>query len=161
VKLRGQTTIDAPPDHVWAIVAHRFDRIGEWASPIPDSRINSNANTATGAPVAGRICSTGLPLFGHVAETIVDYSEVTRTLTYRGEGMPRFVRDARNRWQVTELAGGGSRVTIEATLETRGVLARLFALPLRLQLNRQGRRMLADLKHYAETGEPSPKKVGR
>src|SRR5262249_55527711 len=67
--LSSSITVDAPADHVWDIVAHRFDRIGEWATVIPSSAAapesmplasTSSATTPVDVPVAGRVCHTGM-----------------------------------------------------------------------------------------------------
>ncbi len=87
--------------------------------------------------------------------------EAGRTLTYEGRGMPKFIRIARNRWQVHPLGDQRSRVTVEAMLEPRGVIGRLTYVFLRLQLARTGPQFLHDLKHYVEHGEPSARKQRR
>jgi hypothetical protein len=157
----GETIVDASADRVWEVVARRFERIGEWATAIPASRVDPEAVSETDAPVAGRVCATGLRIFPDVRETIVAYDDRARSLVYVGEGMPAFVADARNRWHVSAIDDRRARVSVEATLETRGILGRLLSLPLRLRLQREGRRMLEDLKHYVERGRPLPRKQRR
>ncbi len=94
-----------------------------------------------------------------VQETIVSYDEAARTLTYVGAGLPGFVEEARNRWQVIPVDDHRARVCVDATLELRGIIGPLLALPLRLRLAREGTKVLDDLKHYAEEGQPSPRKL--
>jgi hypothetical protein len=62
---------------------------------------------------------------------------------------------------VIPIDGARTRLVVEATLETRGVIARALGVPMRLRLEREGRKMAADLKHYAEHGRPSPRKQRR
>lgn len=103
-KLRNEIVIKADAETVWEVVAHRFDRMGEWATAIEASAPLAGEPTAEGAPVAGRVCQTGMRLVPEVTETIVVYDEVRRTLAYEAiAGLPGFVRQARNRWQVTPL----------------------------------------------------------
>jgi hypothetical protein len=35
--LTSDIVIDAPADVVWQVIAHQFDRIGDWATAIPAS----------------------------------------------------------------------------------------------------------------------------
>jgi len=96
-----------------------------------------------------------------IEERIVAYDEASRTLTYEGHGMPKFIKTARNRLQVQPLGERRSRVRVEATLEPRGIIGRVMYAFLRLQLARIGPQFLNDLKHYVEHGEPSAHKQRR
>src|SRR5213592_2443956 len=88
--VRAQSTIDAPATAVWDIVAHRFDHVGDWATVIPASHAAPGEPRVIGAPVAGRVCTTGIGSIPYVTERIVAYDEAGRTLTYEAEGLPRF-----------------------------------------------------------------------
>jgi hypothetical protein len=158
VKVSSETIIDASADRVWEIVGHQFTRIGEWATAIPASRPSSQTPGAAEAPVAGRVCETGLPMVPAVEETILAYDEGGRTLTYAGAGLPRFVREARNQWSVIPLDDQRARVRVEAIIEMRGLVGLLFAAPFRLWAARVGGNTLDDLKHYVELGRPSTRK---
>jgi hypothetical protein len=154
VTVSSETLIEASADRVWETVGHQFARIGEWATAIPASRPMSQALGLAGAPVAGRVCETGLPMVPLVEETIVAYDEAGRTLTYTGAGLPRFVKEARNRWTVVAVDDQRARVRVEATIELHAV-GHLLAVPLRLWAARVGAKTLDDLKHYVELGRPS------
>jgi len=156
--LRAQVTIDAPASAVWEVVAHRFDRIGDWATVIPASEPAPGGPRVAGAPVAGRLCSTGIGAVPEVTEWIVAYDEAGRTLTYEAEGLPGFLDTARNRWRVTALDDGRSLVDLEATLRVRGVRGWVLYPVIRLAILLTTPRFLADLKHVLETGRPSPRK---
>ena len=110
-----------------------------------------------GAPVAGRTCETGLSAIPTVTENIVAYDDGNRTLTSAATGLPRFIGEARNRWQVTNAGPGRASARFDGVLETRGLRGLLAALPLRIRMRRETRRVLDDLKHYAEHGTPSPR----
>lgn len=158
-KLTNHVIIEAPPEAVWEVVAHQFDRIGEWATAIPLSAAGTPQRSAVDAPVAGRVCRTGVRMVPEAAETIVAYDEAGRTLTYEATaGLPGFVTVARNRWEVMGLGTRRARVAFEAQIEVRGLLGRLTWWLLVAQLGRTGRYVLDDLKHYVEHGEPSPRK---
>lgn len=158
VRVSSETIIDASADRVWEIVAHQFARIGEWATAIPASRPSPQAPGVPEAPVAGRVCATGLPIVRSVEETIVGYDEANRSLTYTGGGLPRFVSDARNRWTVIAVDDRRARVRVEATIEMRGIIGIVVAVPFRFWAARVGSKTLDDLKHYVEQGRPSTRK---
>lgn len=163
--LTSTIAIDAPADRVWDIIAHQFGRIGEWATAIPCSAAIMAPATVTRnhvlveAPVAGRVCDTGMRAVPRVMETIVAYDEDARTLTYQATaGMPAFVTLARNTWQVTPLSNVQALVSYAGELEARGVLGTLAKRLLLARVARDGQYLLEDLRHYAEHGEPSPRK---
>jgi hypothetical protein len=157
-RLHAQVTIDAPAEAVLEVVGHRFDRIGEWATVIASSGPAPGEARVTGAPVAGRVCHTGIGLVPQVTERLVDYDEETRGLTHEAEGLPRFLGAASNRWHVTALDEHRTIVGLDATLEVHGVLGRILYPLVRLWIARTTPRFLDDLRHYVETGRPSPRK---
>jgi hypothetical protein len=100
--LTRQFTVEASADAVWDLVGRRFDRIGDWATAIASSAAiaptpsetaptRSPAPTVVDAPVAGRVCQTGMRLLPQVTETVVAYDDAARTLTYQASGLPAFV----------------------------------------------------------------------
>lgn len=154
---------------MWDIVANRFDRIGQWVTAIPASAIPASAAAATatrlidvGAPIPARVCDTGIRPIPQLTETIIAFDPVARTLPYQATaGLPNFVAAARDTWTVTELDLRRCRVRYDAELSTRGLIGRI-ARPLMLaRVARDGRHLLTDLQHYAETGRPSPRKLAR
>lgn len=154
--LRAEVSIDAPVAAVWEVVAHRFDRVGEWATVIRSSSPAPGVSLVADAPVAGRVCRTGIGLVPEVTERIVAYDEVNHTFTYEAENLPSFLGAARNQWRVTALDDDRTAVSLEATLHVRGLLGRVMYLVLRLQIARTSPQFLQDLKHYIEHGRPSP-----
>jgi hypothetical protein len=91
----------------------------------------------------------------------VECDEANRALTYRATGLPRFVGDARNRWQVRPVDPQRSRARFDGVPETRGLAGLLVAVPLRLRMLLETRTLLGDLTHYAEHGTSSPRKQRR
>jgi hypothetical protein len=156
--ITAELIIEAPADEVWMVVGHQFERVGEWATAIHASTASTDVTPDVGAPVTGRVCATGVRMVPEIEERIVAYDEATRTLAYEGRGMPKFIKTARNRWRVEALDDRRSRVTVEATLEPRGIIGHLMYVFLRLQLARIGPQFLNDLNHYIAHGEPSARK---
>jgi hypothetical protein len=158
MKVADEITIEAPAAHVWDILAHRFAEVGSWATAIAASRAIEAGGHQSAAPVAGRACETGVALAPHVEETIVAYDEVGRSFSYVGDGLPAFVASARNDWRVSEIGADRCKVRAEATVVTRGPIGRVLGPLMAFQFRRTGRAFLQDLKHYAEEGQPSPRK---
>jgi hypothetical protein len=161
--------VAAPADRVWDVIGRRFDRIGEWATAIPASTAIPNGAPATGgarppsvvatdAPVAGRVCQTGIGLLPEVTETLTAYDDANHTLTYQASGMPAFVTLARNTWTVTPIDAHRSRISLRARFDTRGLLGLLVRWAILAQTRRTSRHLTDDLRHYVETGTPSPRK---
>ncbi|WP_164874168.1 SRPBCC family protein [Rhodococcus spongiicola] len=159
MKLSNNAEIVAPVEAVWDVIGRRFDKIGEWATDVPASAaIPGSAPTVDEAPVAGRVCQTGIRVAPYVTEAIVAYDDSARSLTYEAEQKPRFLSVARNSWTVTPVDEQHSVVSYDALVTTRGVFGLLAGWWMLIMLRRAGRRVLADLAHYVENGVPSPRK---
>ncbi|MEM7141022.1 MAG: SRPBCC family protein [Actinomycetota bacterium] len=149
------TTINAPADRVWEVVAHDFAKVGQWSSAVADSGPNLDADVPDGATVGGRVCAT--PGFGDLKETFTSYSEADRDFTFRVSGMPSFITLAQNHVTVRPTGADTSEVTLEITMETNAVgkvMGPMFAIKLKATLNT----FLDELAAYIERGEVSKKK---
>jgi hypothetical protein len=164
--------VHAPADAVWEVVGHQFDRIGAWATAIPASvpipalasatPTDRAAQPATlDAPVAGRVCHTGVRLVPQITERLIAYDDATRTLTYQAEQHPRFLKAAHNHWRVEPIDQHCTRISLHATVQPQGVLGWLPYLLLRAQLVRVAKGFLQDLQYYLEHGRPSQRKQRR
>ena len=65
---------------------------------------------------------------------------------------------ARNTWTVSSLSPGRSQVTLEALLETRGLIGVLGRIAMQIQIRLSDRQLADDLGHYVEHGTPSRRK---
>jgi hypothetical protein len=170
-ELSTDIIVAVPADRVWDVIGRRFDRIGDWATAIPVSTalrhnpaaVDSGLPVAAvdlDAPVAGRVCHTGIRLVPQVTETLTAYNDTNRTLTYHASaGMPAFVTLARNTWTVTPLDSRRSRVSLHARFDTRGLLGLFGRWAILARTHRASRHLADDLRHYVETGQPSPRKL--
>lgn len=167
--LTRQFTVEASADAVWDLVGRRFDRIGDWATAIPASTAiaatpsgraptRTPAPTVMDAPVAGRVCQTGVRLLPQVTETIVAYDDAARSLTYEASGLPTFVATARNTWIITPLDERCTRITLYAQFDTRGLIGALARWVILIQVGHTSRHLAEDLRYYLEYGIPSPRK---
>jgi hypothetical protein len=110
------------------------------------------------APVAGRVCQTAVRLVPRVTETLVAYDEANHTLTYEASGMPAFVTTARTpgpSLRSTNAAPGSACRPGSTPGGPLGLLGRWMILA---QIGRTSRHLADDLRHYVETGQPSPRK---
>jgi hypothetical protein len=167
-----QIIVGAPAPAVWRVIGPGFDRIGDWATAVPTSTAlpaplsapapagpaRTGASALVDAPVAGRVCATGLRLLPRVTEILVAYHGDDNTLTYEAAGMPGFVTVARKTWTVTPLDERRCRLTLDAEFETRGLLGAFARRLLLLQVGRTCRYLADDLRHSVESGTPSPRK---
>lgn len=159
--------VEAPADAVWDLVGRRFARIGDWATAIPtstaighpfDQTASPAISETAGAPVAGRVCQTGIRLMPQVTETIVAYDDAALTLTYQAGDLPAFVITARNTWTVTALDERRTRVSLRAQFDTRGLFGALAGRAILIQAALTSRTLAEDLAHYLGHGTPSPRK---
>ncbi|WP_308916486.1 SRPBCC family protein [Jannaschia sp. LMIT008] len=156
MKITRTFRIDASPDRVWDILGPNYVHAGDWASSVYVSRARDGAATIPGAPAAGRTCETSLGAF---TETIEAYDPARRHVAYSATGakMPGFVRSLVNAWTVHP-DGGGSRVELRLAADIAFPFNVVMGLPMKLQFGRVLREATEELKHYAETGQPHPRK---
>lgn len=154
MQFQKNTSINAPIDRVWQVVAHDFDKVGEWSSAVQSSGANLEASIPDGATVGGRVCATD---FGDLKETFTAYDEAKHTFTFRVTGMPSFITLAQNTVKVTPSGGGTTDVSLNIQMETNAVgkiMGPMFAIKLKSALNA----FLDELKIYVERGELSSRK---
>jgi len=156
MKFTKSKVIDAPIDRVWKVVAHEFERVGEWSSAVAASSAHTDVAVPDGATVGGRVCAT--PGFGDLTEAFISYSEDDKEFVFEVEGMPSFVTLARNHTTVRPAGPDRSEVQLEVTIETNAVgklMGPMFAIKLKSTLNT----FLDELAAYVKTGEVSRKKT--
>lgn len=146
--------VNVNADRLWDIVAHDFDRVGEWSSAVKSSTANIEAAVPDGATVGGRHCATD---FGDLTETFTTYDEGAKHFTFRATGLPSFITLAQNRVQVRPTGVNRSEVSLNIRMETNTVgkvMGPMFAIKLKNTLDT----FLTELKAYAENGELSSRK---
>jgi hypothetical protein len=163
-QLTTHLAIDAPAGQVWQVIGPGFARIGDWATTIPASAAipvpapAAATPVAYRAPVLGRTCRTGTRLVPDITETLTDYDEDRRTLTYQAGGLPAFITSARSTWTVTPTGETTCRITVTGRFQTRGVLGLVGCWAILAQARLTARHLQADLSHYIKHGVPSPRK---
>lgn len=151
-----ETVIEKPAAAVWDIVGNRFGQAYEWASLL-------NHSAGHGAPLSGQVCEARtceVKAMGNIQERLVEFDPERHVLSYEvTKGFPFFVRRGVNRWQINAISTLRCRVTTTADLSTKGIVGFMMAPMMRLQMSGMLRAMLEDLKHYAENGQPHPRKL--
>lgn len=160
IQLNDHIIINASAHKVWHILAHDFASIGQWASATPASKANPNRPAPEGAEVGGRICSTSVPGFSDVEESLMYYYEQSMRFAYEAtNGRPMFLKHAENHWEIRSLEPNISLVATRAETEI-SVFPGLFLAPLfKLQMGRIGAQSLEELKYYVEHDQPHPRKL--
>lgn len=157
--LNRRTTIHAPAQLVWHVLAHEFSAIGRWASAIPASQAVPNLPALAGAEVGGRVCATAVPGFAAIQETFTSYDEPSMYFAYQATaGRPWFLKQAENHWFVRSLGPEAAEVETRAEIDLP-LFPGLFLAPLlTLQMGRVGARTLEELKYYLEQDQVHPRK---
>jgi hypothetical protein len=153
MKMRAELVINAGAEDAWTVVGERFGEIAEWASAITESVID-------GPPCVGRVRTCQVAGFGPVAagvvaERLIEFDPDARSLSYEAAaGLPWFIAGAVSRWSVHAGPGSTCTVRIRATLTLRRA-ARPLSPAVRWRMRAGTRRVLAELRHRAETGHPA------
>ncbi len=153
--ITAEVIIEAPADAVWRVLAYQVRprrRVGDCHSSTASAAVAANV----GAPVPGRVCADVVRMVPEVEERVVAYDEANRTLTYEAQGVPKFIKTARNRWHVQAVDDRRSHVSFEGTLEPRGLIGRVMYSFLRLQLARLGPQFLNDFSTTSSTASHRP-----
>ena len=160
IQLNDHIIINASANKVWYVLAHDFANIGQWASAIPASKANPNLTVPEGAEVGGRICTTAVPGFSGVEESLMSYDEHSMHFAYQAtNGRPWFLKHAENHWEVRSLGPGTSQVETRAETDI-SVFPGFFLVPLfKFQMGRIGTQTLEELKYYVEHNQPHPRKL--
>lgn len=157
MKIKKTITVNATPDTLWDILGPNYVRAGDWASSVFVSGARPGTPKIAGAPAAGRVCETSL---GPFTETIEAYDEARRHVAYSATGakMPGFIKGLRNAWTV-RAKGGASEVEMELNAAIAFPFNVLVGPLMRMQFSKVLREATEELKHYAETGQPHPRKL--
>ncbi|MEL7536879.1 MAG: SRPBCC family protein [Pseudomonadota bacterium] len=155
LKISESIVINAPLDVVWNVSANQFEHIDRWDGNVRSSR--ATGAPFGGAPVGGRVCS--MYNGSETVEALVSFDDEQRSFVYEiKKGLPGFVVSARNTWQHSGAAAGKTHLSMTVDLEVKGILGTLMRGPMKSQMGKVLRNAQQELKHYAETGNPHPRK---
>lgn len=155
MEIKKEIIINQPIEKVWDILGHQFGQAYLWASSLNHSE-GYNAPKLDQAPCNNRACSTTQ---GDIKEVIRQFDSQNHVLAYEVmEGFPFFVKKGINTWRLSQ-KGKTTVVNIHLVIETTGLVGALMAPMMKLQMSSLLSQVAVDLKHYAETGKPSPNKA--
>ena len=138
------------------ILGNQFGDAYKWASGLNHSK-GYGAPTIIEAPSNNRACD--LPS-GKIKEVIRTFDPQNYELEYEViEGFPFFVDTAINNWQLNEIGSDTTRVNMHLIVTTKGLVGGIMAPMMKIQLTKQIASIPNDLKHFVETGQPSPHKT--
>ena len=150
------TIIDAPLENVWQVSAQDFEHIDRWDANVKASRQSGAADN--GEPVGGRVCA--LYSGSEIVENFVEFDENHHRFVYEiTKGLPGFVISARNTWTHEAISPSKTRLTMNVTMNVKGVLGTIMQTPMKFQMGKVLRNVQEELKHFVETGKPHPRKV--
>lgn len=157
MKIAKTVTVNASADRLWEILGTEYLHAGRWASAVYHSSGKGDARIE-GAPAEGRVCQTSL---GPFTETIEEFDPEQRFVAYSatGDKMPGFVKNLTNYWRVTPLGPNKASVQMELTADIAFPFNILMGPMMKLQFGSVVKNVIAELKHYAETGKPHPRKA--
>ena len=158
MKLALEITANAPIDRVWDILGPGYVNAGDWASAVYISHPRVGEAKVAGAPAAGRVCQTSL---GPFTESIEEYDPINHRVAYSatGDKMPGFVKSLVNSWTLTPAGSGRTKVRMELNADIAFPFNVLMGWMMKMQFRGALKDSIEDLKHYAETGKPHPRKL--
>lgn len=155
IQMKKEITIQTPAQKVWRILAHEFDKMGEWSSDLHDTRAIIEGFRPVGAKVCGRVCAShGFSGREEIEEVFTYYEEENMRFGYKGTKIPWFIKSAENNWSVRSLGKDRSVAEFLGKVELNAFLALL----VKPYFEKLGRRVLEELKYYAEKDETHPRK---
>lgn len=156
VSIEESVVIDAPVEQVWKISAVEFEHIDRWDANVRASSAQGAA--ITDAEIGGRVCHQYNGR--QTVENLTLYDEASHTFTYAiTEGLPGFVVAAQNTWVFDARVTGQTKLTMRVVMQVEGWLGAVMQRPMRSQMGKVLRNAQQELKHYAETGRPHPRKA--
>ena len=155
IEISEKTNVSA--DRLWDVFGNAYPEIGTWSSGVFASKPRKGDGPG-GADFQGRICETN---FGKLTETVMAYDPAARQITYlvKGEKMPGFVRHMENHWQFNDAGDGSSEIKMRLNGDLAFPFNVLMGWMMKIQLGKDLRSNIEELIHFAENGQPHPRKV--
>ena len=156
MEFKREIIINQPIDKVWDILGNQFGEAYKWASGINHSD-GFGTPKLNDAPCNNRACE--LPS-GKIKEVVRKFDLRKYELEYEViEGFPFFVDSGVNNWKLTPLSSNKTKVNMHLVINTKGLVGKMMAPMMKMQLKKQIAHIPNDLKHFVETGQPSENKA--
>lgn len=155
MEFKREIIINKPIAAVWDILANQYGDAHKWVSGLNHSN-EYGSPIIEGAHCSNRACETSQ---GKIKEVITKFDAKSHELEYEViEGFPFFVEVGKNNWKLHRV-GQKTQVNMNLTIQTKGFVGMIMTPMMKLQMNKITTNAINDLKHYAETGKPSPLKA--
>lgn len=157
VKASAVINIKAPIEKIWQLLAVEFADIGKWASGV-DASEGSGASI-NGSTCSERVCEINATGFSDTRERIIIYDKDGFILKYNlFHGLPGFVKDAFNTWQLVPKDDSTTLVKANTEMRATGIMGSLMKGFMARSTKKVLNAMCEELKYYTETGQPHPNK---
>ncbi len=155
MELHLNERIERPIDDVWQVLANEFDGIHEWLDAVQDSYAIPDLEVPEGQPSAGRVCLLSPNPDGLQAwERITKLDAVGKLLEIEVDmrNAPAVMPVKRNvaTFQLTDLGGGATQVTLDAEPELKAHGYAMYPL-LKVGLSKNFAGLLEALKAHVES----------
>lgn len=155
MEFKREILINAPVDAVWNVLGTQYGDAHKWVSGLNHSE-EYGKPTLAGAHCSNRSCETPQ---GKIKEVVTKFDTKNHELGYEViEGFPFFVEVGKNNWKLHKV-GDKTQVNMHLTIQTKGFVGAIMSPMMKLQMNKIATNAVNDLKHYVETGKPSPLKA--
>jgi len=142
-------------EQAWQLLGPDYGKACEWAPGVHGSSLVGK--TATGDTPTHRACATD---FGDIKEQVTEYAPENYALAYVvTEGFPGMIKEGRNRWQLHQEGPNRTRLTMNMTINTGGLIGTLMRPLMKMQLGKVADQAVEGFKAYVETGKPSKAKT--
>ncbi len=155
MKFSKQIIVNAPAEKVWGVLGRDFANVGNWATLVSHSEVNTEAPVVNNSPVGGRLCSTSI---GKISEEFTAYDDQNMSFSFKGVITSKLFSNLISSNKVTAIDDNTSEVTVTPNVELTFLGTMMFPL-IKLQLSKAVSGALDDLKYYVENGKPSPAKL--
>ena len=152
MKIQESIEINAPANKVWDILWHNYGQVCDWASTVNKSSRREVAGNKHG----GRACHSA---WGEISEIVDSVDESNMSYSYYADGLPKMMKSAKNRFSVHKQNVNTSRVDMDIDVELAPVPKILMGWMMVPKMKKDIKQTLVDLKHYAETDQPTEKKI--
>ncbi|MEO1449625.1 MAG: SRPBCC family protein [Bacteroidota bacterium] len=161
VETKTSRVIKVSAERLWEIVGAGFADAHVWSSGLDHSE-GSGEPRFEGAVCNERYCEVNVKGFNKISETLVEYDDFQRTLTYVAHsGLPGFVIHAQNTWRIISVSPNESRFEMRIVMRLKPLMGMLAGGAFRKNLNKTIDGVIDDLSIYAETGRISAAKQAR
>ncbi|MBX2845281.1 MAG: SRPBCC family protein [Saprospiraceae bacterium] len=159
--LKKEITINVPALALWEIIGPGFTDVYRWSSNV-DHAEGRGKPEFHGAECSERFCNVNVKGFSKISEKLTKYDEDDMSLAYEIlDGMPGFITKACNEWTVVPLGRKQSKLVMEATFRSKGIMGAVMNGMMKKKMNDTLETVLNDAKIFAETGKVSEAKEKR